>query len=102
MSRPPFLITFPFIWLMSLLDWVLVVVSFATQLLIADRFGKTILRGRGEGEASRKALDKAIQGFESELATFGTNVGFRTFSAVSGANTLIPCLIKTDIQFAVD
>ena len=78
------LITFLFIWLMSALDWVLEVVSLVWGLLILGRIAKTILQGHGEREVSGVDLDKAIQEFNSELVTFGTSIGFRTFDTVHG------------------
>ena len=46
------------------------------------RIAKTILQGFGEREVSGADLDKAIQEFNSELASFGTSIGFRTFDTV--------------------
>ena len=51
---------------------------------LSGRIAKTIVQGLGEREVSGAELDKAIQEFNSELASFGTSIGFRTFDTVHG------------------
>jgi hypothetical protein len=52
--------------------------------LILGRIAKTILQGATERQTTVLNLERAIQEFNSEILTFGTSVGFRTFDTVHG------------------